>query len=105
MDANQSPQLTRREREIMDVIFRLGEASVSEIMEHLPDAPTSGAIRRPFRWQVPAASVATTDIMTSPVNAALANGMFGHADETDDFHPFTKAHPGCVVLPAAMSGR
>ena len=52
---------------------------------------------------VPEASVATTDIMTSAVNAALANAMFGHADETDDFHPFTKAHPGCSVVPAALA--
>ena len=51
----------------------------------------------------PEASVATTDIMTSAVNAALANAMFGHADETDDFHPFTKAHPGCAVVPAALA--
>ena len=41
--------------------------------------------------------------MTSAVNAALANAMFGHADETDDFHPFTKAHPGCSVVPAAFA--
>ena len=40
------------------------------------------------------ASVLTTDIRTSAVNAALANGMFAHADETDDFEPVTKAHPG-----------
>lgn len=52
---------------------------------------------------VPEASVATTDIMTSAVNAAFANAMFGHADETDDFHPFTKAHPGCSVVPAALA--
>jgi 2-methylcitrate dehydratase PrpD len=52
---------------------------------------------------VPEASVATTDIVTSAVNAAFANGMFGHADETDDFHPFTKAHPGCSVVPAALA--
>ena len=51
----------------------------------------------------PEASVATTNIMTSAVNAALANAMFGHADETDDFHPFTKAHPGCSVVPAALA--
>ncbi|MGZ8231842.1 MAG: MmgE/PrpD family protein, partial [Burkholderiales bacterium] len=37
------------------------------------------------------------------VNAALANAMFGHADETDDFHPETKAHPGCAVVPAALA--
>ena len=52
---------------------------------------------------VPQASVLTTDIKTSAVNAALANGMFGHADETDDFEPVTKAHPGCAVVPAALA--
>lgn len=51
----------------------------------------------------PEATVVTTDIRTSAVNAALANGMFGHADETDDFHPTTKAHPGCSVVPAALA--
>lgn len=49
------------------------------------------------------ASVLTTDIRTTAVNAALANAMFGHADETDDFHPETKAHPGCSVVPAALA--
>ncbi|MDP2240586.1 MAG: MmgE/PrpD family protein [Burkholderiales bacterium] len=49
------------------------------------------------------ATVVTTDIRTSAVNAALANAMFGHADETDDFHPATKAHPGCSVVPAALA--
>ena len=29
--------------------------------------------------------------------------MFGHADETDDFEPVTKAHPGCAVVPAALA--
>jgi 2-methylcitrate dehydratase PrpD len=51
----------------------------------------------------PEASVLTTDIRTSAVNAALANGMFAHADETDDFEPVTKAHPGCAVVPAAIA--
>jgi predicted transcriptional regulator len=39
-------QYSRREKEIMDIIYRLGEASVSDIMEHLTDSPTSGAVRR-----------------------------------------------------------
>src|SRR6185503_2372926 len=52
---------------------------------------------------VPEASVFTTDIRTSAVNAALANAMFAHADETDDFEPFTKAHPGCSAVPAAFA--
>src|SRR5438128_1612826 len=51
----------------------------------------------------PEASVTATDIRTAVVNAALAAGMFAHADETDDFEPVTKAHPGCAVVPAALS--
>ena len=49
------------------------------------------------------AAVLTTDIMTSAVNAALVNGMFAHADETDDFDPVTKAHPGSAIVPAALA--
>src|SRR5688572_2318609 len=49
------------------------------------------------------AGVAGTKIVTSPLNAALANGMFGHADETDDTHPPTLTHPGTSVVPAAMA--
>jgi 2-methylcitrate dehydratase PrpD len=49
------------------------------------------------------ASIPTTKMRTTAVNAALAAGMFAHADETDDFEPITKAHPGCVVVPAAMA--
>jgi 2-methylcitrate dehydratase PrpD len=52
---------------------------------------------------VPEASIVATNIRTSAVNAALVNGMFGHADETDDFEPVTKAHPGCAVVPAALA--
>lgn len=40
------PQPSRREKEIMDIIYRLGEASVTDIMERLTDSPTSGAVRR-----------------------------------------------------------
>jgi 2-methylcitrate dehydratase PrpD len=49
------------------------------------------------------ATVLTTDIRTTAVNAALSNGMFAHADETDDFEPVTKAHPGSQVVPAALA--
>ena len=49
------------------------------------------------------ASVLTTNIRTSAINAALVNAMFAHADETDDFEPVTKAHPGCATVPAALA--
>jgi 2-methylcitrate dehydratase PrpD len=51
----------------------------------------------------PEASIATTDIRTSAITAALVNAMFAHADETDDFEPVTKAHPGCSAVPAALA--
>ncbi len=51
----------------------------------------------------PQASVIGTDIRTTAVNAALANAMCAHADETDDFEPTTKAHPGSSVVPAALA--
>ena len=40
---------------------------------------------------------------TSPVEAALANGMSAHADETDDSHARSISHPGCAVVPAALA--
>lgn len=40
---------------------------------------------------------------TNAVAAAFANGMCAHADETDDFEPVTKAHPGCSAVPAALA--
>ncbi len=51
----------------------------------------------------PEAGVVATRIVTSAANAALANGMFGHADETDDTHPPTLTHPGTSVVPAALA--
>lgn len=42
-------------------------------------------------------------LRTTTTNAAFTNAMFAHADETDDFEPVTKAHPGCSVVPAALA--
>ena len=42
-------------------------------------------------------------IVTSAQHAALANGMLGHADETDDSHAPSLSHPGCAVVPAALA--
>jgi 2-methylcitrate dehydratase PrpD len=49
------------------------------------------------------AQVAATQIVTSATNAAFANGIMAHADETDDAHPKSRTHPGCAVVPAALS--
>ncbi len=51
----------------------------------------------------PAAGIMGTRMVTTAQNAALANGMFGHADETDDTHPPSLTHPGTSVVPAALA--
>ncbi|HYV47788.1 MAG TPA: BlaI/MecI/CopY family transcriptional regulator [Myxococcaceae bacterium] len=37
--------LSRRERQIMDAIYRLGRASVTDVMENIPDPPSYSAVR------------------------------------------------------------
>ncbi len=49
------------------------------------------------------AQVAGTRIVTSAINAAFANGIMAHADETDDSHARSSTHPGCGIVPAALS--
>lgn len=39
-------ELSRRERQIMDAVFELGEATVNQVVDAIPDAPTTMAIRR-----------------------------------------------------------
>lgn len=49
------------------------------------------------------ACVVGSRIVTSAEHAALANGMLGHADETDDSHAPSLSHPGCAIVPAALA--
>jgi predicted transcriptional regulator len=41
--------LTRRERQVMDILHRRGESTVAEIMAELPDPPTYSAVRSILR--------------------------------------------------------
>src|SRR5437899_4860157 len=49
------------------------------------------------------ACVIGSNIITTAENAALANGMLAHADETDDSHAPSLTHPGCGIVPAALA--
>ncbi len=49
------------------------------------------------------ATVAASKIVCGPIEAALANGVLAHADETDDSHAPSQSHPGCAVVPAALA--
>jgi BlaI family transcriptional regulator, penicillinase repressor len=41
--------LSRRERQIMDVVYRRGQVTVSDVLGELPDAPTYSAVRAMVR--------------------------------------------------------
>ena len=100
--------VTARDRELPPEVVL---AAKHRILDTL-GAIVSGAQLKPGEMAIrfvraqggtPEASVPVTGIRTSAINAAFAAGMFAHADETDDFEPVTKAHPGCSAVPAAMS--
>ena len=42
-------------------------------------------------------------VLCGPIEAALANGVMAHADETDDSHGPSQSHPGSAVVPAALA--
>jgi predicted transcriptional regulator len=42
-------QLSRRERQIMDVVFRQGRATAAEILEQMPEPPSYSAVRAMLR--------------------------------------------------------
>ena len=42
-------QLSRRERQIMDFLFRVHRATAADVMEGLPDAPSYSAVRALLR--------------------------------------------------------
>ncbi len=38
-------QLSRRERQVMEILFRLGQGTAQEVMDELPDPPGYSAVR------------------------------------------------------------
>ncbi len=48
------------------------------------------------------ATVLGSDVVCGAIEAALANGMLAHSDETDDYAP-VGTHPGSAVVPAALA--
>src|SRR3989441_8800988 len=48
-------------------------------------------------------TVAGSMVLCGPMEAALANGVLAHSDETDDSHGPSQSHPGSAVGPAALA--
>lgn len=49
------------------------------------------------------ARILGTDFYSPPEIAAMVNGMFAHADETDDTSESARMHPGASIVPAAFA--
>ncbi|MFH0847381.1 MAG: MmgE/PrpD family protein [Chloroflexota bacterium] len=101
-------------------IVRSGDAElpaavVEKAKHHILDtlaAIVTGSKLKPGRFAkkyarsqagVKEAQVIGSRTVTSAINAALANGIMAHADETDDSHPKSNTHPGCGIVPTALA--
>lgn len=51
----------------------------------------------------PESMIVSSGILTTATNAAMANGMLAHSNETDDSHAPSLTHPGCAIIPAALA--
>ena len=49
MPATRHAQLGRRERQIMEAVYRMGRATVADVLESLEDAPSYSAVRAMLR--------------------------------------------------------
>ncbi|MCZ6705232.1 MAG: BlaI/MecI/CopY family transcriptional regulator [Bacteroidetes bacterium] len=49
MKRSEHVDLSRRERQIMDVIYRKDSATAAEVMDHIPDPPSYSAVRALLR--------------------------------------------------------
>jgi 2-methylcitrate dehydratase PrpD len=49
------------------------------------------------------ATIVGSRLTCGAIEAAIANGMLAHSDETDDSHAPSHSHPGCSVVPAALA--
>lgn len=45
MNRLEKGHMSRRERQIMDILYRLGQASAKEVLEAMPDPPSYSAVR------------------------------------------------------------
>jgi 2-methylcitrate dehydratase PrpD len=49
------------------------------------------------------ATIAASNILAGPIEAAIVNGMLAQSDESDDNYSAGGAHPGCAIVPAALA--
>jgi 2-methylcitrate dehydratase PrpD len=93
----------------------LPEEALQKTRQHIIDtfaAMVSGAELAPGRFAITfarqhsaekVATVAASDVVCGAMEAAFANAMLAHSDETDDSHAPSESHPGASVVPSALA--
>ncbi len=110
------PVMTELSRYMSEAGSRpLPEEALEKTKEHILDtlaAMISGVDLPPARLAMQfarahagekTATVVCSNLLCGAIEAALANGMLAHSDETDDSHALSHSHPGCAVVPAALA--
>src|SRR5580704_4893271 len=94
---------------------QLPEEALEKTKQHILDtfaAMVSGAELAPGRFAIKfarehsaekVATVAASDVVCGAIEAAFANAMLAHSDETDDSHAPSESHPGASVVPSALA--
>src|SRR5437588_2917241 len=111
-----SPLMDRLSSYMSEAATRqLPEAVVEKAKHHILDtfaAMISGAGLPPGRAALQfareyggreIATVVASKMMCGSIEAAFANGVLAHSDETDDSHGPSRSHPGASVVPAAFA--
>ena len=49
MEDDRAVKLSRRERQIMDIVYQRGRVSVADVLKDLPDPPSYSAVRALLR--------------------------------------------------------
>lgn len=93
----------------------LPEAVAEQAKLHILDtvgAMVSGSGLRPGKLAIAfarayggeaVATVVASNLACGPIEAALANAMLAHSDETDDSNAPSQSHPGASVIPATLA--
>src|SRR5579863_1692223 len=111
-----SPVMMRLSSYMSDAGQRaLPEEALEKTKQHILDtfaAMVSGSDLAPGRFAInfarahsaeKTATVAASDVVCGAIEAAFANAMLSHSDETDDSHAPSESHPGASVVPAALA--
>ncbi len=93
----------------------LPEEALEKTRQHIIDtfaAMVSGAELAPGSFAITfarqhsaekVATVAASDVVCGAMEAAFANAMLAHSDETDDSHAPSESHPGASVVPSVLA--